>query len=113
VKSIIISLLLVFLSFKSFSQHNYENPREKSKRGLLEEPLEEKEVVQEDSTVVSNHETKKMNKKESKFCACEKIYFLSVKRLKLYNKLVASDIVNNDVSVWTSHDRHKTRPIKL
>ena len=45
-KILIITLLFVFLSFSSFSQHNDENPRSKAKRGLLEDahklnPLDE------------------------------------------------------------------------
>ena len=111
-KSIIISLLLAFLSFKSFSQHKYENPREKSKRGLLEEPFEEKAVVENESSSNSSSVSKRMSKKEVKFCSCEKIYFLSLKRLQLHNKLVENDIVKTDSSVWKSHDRHKHKASK-
>lgn len=113
-KILIITLLFVFLSFNSFSQHNYENPRSKAKRGLLEDaqeqaPLEDNVKNKTEKTVDN---ASKMSKGERMFCACEKTYFLSLKRLKLWNKLREEDIINNDTSVWTRHDRHQSKSKK-
>lgn len=112
-KVIILALFFIAVSLNSFSQHQYENPRQKQKRGLLEEPLEEKEVVKEDTAKpISDRTNSKLNKKQLKYCACEKTYYLSLKRLKLYNQLVSSDVLNNDVSVWTKYDQHKRKSSK-
>jgi hypothetical protein len=111
VKIIFISYFSILFSLNSYSQHNYENPREKAKRGLLEE-VEKKvldDSVEEKVVEKPSDDTPKISKGEITFCACEKIHSLSLKRLKLYSKLVSNDVINRDYSVRRQHDIHKNK----
>ncbi len=108
-----LSILFLFFAFSynsvAIAQHNYENPRTKVKRGLLEEAEKQakKELVEEKTDTSPFDNTQKMSKGETQFCACERNYFLSMKRKKLYNRLAGEGVVDNDYVKSNTYSNHK------
>lgn len=112
-------LFLTFFCFvqMSFAQHSYSNPRSKEKKMLLEE--KEESVSQEEAFVKddsSQDSGPRMTRGEQKFCACEKMYFLSLKRAKLYNRLVRKDLIKRRFrqrKELADHERKSLAAMKL
>ena len=109
-KSTILSILALLFSFEVFSQHDYSNPRTRNKRPLLEEAIQEKtkkEVVKDETQPVE--EESKFSKGERKFCACEKNYFLSLKRNKLYSNQVERGLIKQESKKYWRFHHHKNK----
>lgn len=113
-----ILILTIFCFIQaSFSQHSYTNPRERQKKMLLEESeekLREEEIL--DEGTVKNEAESRFTRGQSKFCACEKTYFLSLKRAKLRRKLARKNLIKHrfrQQQEFTRHMRSSLEATKL
>lgn len=116
---LLLLLLITLFSINAFSQHTYSNPREKAKRSLLEEPQDNILTINESENKLfpanqGIHST--FSKGQIQFCACEKTYFLSLKRYKLREKLIKKGLMKNvyrQSSEFTNHKYKSNSAMKL
>lgn len=107
VKACALVFLISLFSLDCFSQRSYTDPREREKRPLLEEPIEE---VENDIHAVGSEAesgvTSTLTKGQIKYCACQKVYFLSLKRESLRTRLTSKGYIKYDSDQRHEFKRH-------
>lgn len=104
-------LSLSFLAISVSAQKDYKDPTKRQKRGLLEEPLEEKEEAV--TPEPAKKEQSGLTSKQQRLCKCKKLSVLAVKTQNRYRKETNDGALEHDYPTWSRLDREKRKALNM